>query len=286
MSGEAGVVVTGASSGIGEACALHLQAAGFRVFAGVRKAEDANRLSRVASARLTPVYLDIVEEGSIRSAVETVKSELGGLPLKGLVNNAGVALGGPLEFVPIDSLRRQLEVNVVGQIAVTQAFLPMLRESSGRIVNIGSVSGRLGLPLLGPYSASKFALRALTDSLRMELRPWKISVSLVEAGVITTPIWQKAIEAGEEMLAQTGDEVLELYAPAIAATRKAIETTPGIPAERVAEVVTRALTARTAGARYLVGTDARIRIPLSFLPPRLLDWLVTRRLAALQKSRD
>jgi NAD(P)-dependent dehydrogenase (short-subunit alcohol dehydrogenase family) len=286
MTTQGGVVISGASSGIGEACALRLHELGFRVFAGVRRAEDGARLTAASSARLTPIYLDVTEEGSIRSAVETVESELGSMPLKGLVNNAGIALGGPLEFVPIDALRQQLEVNVVGQIAVTQAFLPRLRDADGRIINIGSVSGRLGLPLLGPYSASKFALRALNDSLRMELRPWGISVSLVEAGVISTPIWRKAIDAAEEMLAKNRGEVFDLYAPAIVATRKALEATHGIPAERVADTVARALTARRARARYVVGTDARIRITLSYMPPRLLDWIVTRRLEAFRGNGD
>ncbi|MEK7693262.1 MAG: SDR family oxidoreductase, partial [Chloroflexota bacterium] len=184
------VVITGASTGIGEACALHLDALGWRVFAGVRKGADGEALQRKASARLIPVRIDVTDQASIASACDAVAQELGARGLDGLVNNAGIAVAAPLEFVPIDDLRRQLEINVIGQIAVTQAFLALIRTARGRIVNIGSVSGKLATPFTGPYSASKFAMEALTDALRIELRPWKIEVSIVEPGSIATPIWE------------------------------------------------------------------------------------------------
>src|SRR6266568_4897165 len=166
MSTPGSVVVTGASTGIGEACALRLDRRGFRVFAGVRREVDGGALKQKASSRLTPILLDVTDASSIKSAAAAVVAALGEEGLSGLVNNAGIAIAGPLEFLPIDELRRQFEVNVIGQIAVTQAFLPLLRKGHGRIVNMGSIAGKSALPFTGPYCASKFALEALTDSLR------------------------------------------------------------------------------------------------------------------------
>ncbi|MGD1157325.1 MAG: SDR family oxidoreductase, partial [Terriglobia bacterium] len=190
MADKGAVVITGASTGIGEACALHLDKLGFRVFAGIRKAADAEALRHRASARLVPIRLDVSDETEVEQAARNVTEALRGEGLAGLVNNAGIVVAGMLEFLPLDALRRQLEVNVVGQVAVTQAFLPHLRKARGRIVNIGSVSGLIAGPFSGAYAASKFALEALTDALRVELRPWKIHVSIVEPGNIQTPIWK------------------------------------------------------------------------------------------------
>ena len=198
------MVITGASTGIGAACATHLRGLGFRIFGGVRKPEDAERLR---SAGAEPLTIDVTDADSIRSAA----SQLGDAPLAGLVNNAGVAVAGPVEFVPIEELRHQLEVNVIGQVAVTQAFLPALRRARGRVVNIGSIGGRVALPLLSPYAASKFALEAITDSLRRELRPWGMHVSIVEPGAVATPIWDKSRAANEEVASRMPPESLELY---------------------------------------------------------------------------
>jgi NAD(P)-dependent dehydrogenase (short-subunit alcohol dehydrogenase family) len=273
-----GVVITGASTGIGEACAFHLDALGFRVFAGVRNPADGERLTRAASDRLVPVHLDVTDAVSVKAAAETVAHALGDAPLSGLVNNAGIAVASPLEFVPLDALRRQLEVNVIGQVAVTQVFLPSLRSSRGRIVNMGSVSGRFASPFMGPYSASKFALEALSDSLRLELRPWGIHVSILEPGVIATPIWRKSLLAADELAMGMPEEAHTLYGRAIEAIRKRVESIGGIPAERVARVVAHALTARRPRPRYVVGRDARVAVGLSYLPTRMRDWLVAKRL--------
>ncbi len=162
-AGTRSVLITGASTGIGEACALHLDQLGWRVFAGVRKDADGEALRAKASARLLPVRIDVVDPGSVAAARELVLRELGDRGLDGLVNNAGIAIAAPLEFVPIEDLRRQLEINVIGQIAVTQAFLAPIRKARGRVVNMGSIGGRLATPFLGPYNASKFALEALSD---------------------------------------------------------------------------------------------------------------------------
>ncbi|MEX0791398.1 MAG: SDR family NAD(P)-dependent oxidoreductase, partial [Actinomycetota bacterium] len=174
MSEDRGaVVITGASTGIGRATAPRLAAIGFRVFAGVRKQADADSLKQEAPA-VTPLILDVTDEHSIAEAATAVKAAVGANGLAGLVNNAGITVPGPLEFLPAEDLRRQFEVNVIGPIAVTQAFMPLLRAGKGRIVNVGSIGGRVSTPFLGAYSASKFAIEAISDALRVELRPWGI----------------------------------------------------------------------------------------------------------------
>ena len=276
------VVITGASTGIGEACALRIDRLGFRVFAGVRRNEDADALREKASGRLTPVFLDVTVPASIQAAADSVTQAVGSAGLAGLVNNAGIAVAGPLEFLPVDELRRQLEVNVVGQVAVTQAFLPHLRQARGRIVNMGSIGGRLALPFLGPYAASKFALEALTDALRVELRPWGIEVAIVEPAGVATPIWQKSLAAVDNSLRAAPAALTTLYGPAIAAVKQAAANTErnGVPADDVARAVVHALTAPRPKTRYLVGNDARIRLfPfLTLLPDRLRDLIIAGRL--------
>jgi NAD(P)-dependent dehydrogenase (short-subunit alcohol dehydrogenase family) len=270
-----GVVITGASSGIGEACALRLDELGYRVFAGVRRAEDAERLAQATSERLEPVILDVTDPEAIQAAARRVAEALGTEPLVGLINNAGIAVGGPLEFVPLAELRKQLEVNVVGPVALAQAFLPLLRRGSGRIVQMGSVSGRFASPFLGPYSASKFALEALSDALRVELRPWGIHVSIIEPGVIATPIWKKSLAAADETMTEMPPALEELYGEMLGAVRGEVEGLHGIPAARVADAVVHALTAARPRPRYhVVGPSARLRLALAYLPTRLRDWIV------------
>jgi NAD(P)-dependent dehydrogenase (short-subunit alcohol dehydrogenase family) len=270
-TGRGAVVVTGASTGIGEACATHLHSLGFQVYAGVRKDEDAERLR---AAGPTPLKLDVIDEGSIKSAAEEV-----GDTLYGLVNNAGIAVSGPLEFMPVDELRRQIEVNVIGQVAVTQAFLPALRKARGRIVNIGSIGGKIALPLLGPYAASKFAMEGITDALRRELRDLGVEVSIVEPGGIATPIWDKGVDTAQELAQQAPPETRELYGGLIeavtAGSQRAAQT--GLPPMAVAKVVEHALTARKPKTRYLVGRDAKMRARLAkILPDRAFDSLIAR----------
>ncbi|MFZ1804110.1 MAG: SDR family NAD(P)-dependent oxidoreductase, partial [Nitrospira sp.] len=207
------VVITGASTGIGAACALHLDRLGFAVFAGVRKSEDGVALQKSSSDRLVPVELDVTDLITIRKSHAVVLQATRDRGLFGLINNAGIAVVAPLEAVPIADLRQQLEVNVVGQVAVTQAFLPIVRQARGRIVNKGSIAGLSTMPLMGPYSASKFALEAITDALRLEVQQWGIHVSIIEPGAITTPIWNKsAIEAAEREAA-IETELRTLYKP-------------------------------------------------------------------------
>ena len=251
------VVVTGASSGIGRATALRLSRAGWNVFAGVRKESDGESL-RNEDPRITPLSIDVSDQSSIDAARKTVEDALGPR-LDALVNNAGVAIHGPLEFVTPDELRMQFEVNVIGLVATTQAFLPLLRAAKGRVVNIGSVAGRSpSLPLLGPYSSSKWAVEAITDSMRLELKPWDIDVVLVGPGNIKTEIWDKSDEAFDRF----PPEAQELYGELIELGRElnGVMSRIGVPAERAAKVVERALTSRSPRRRYLVGVDARWRV--------------------------
>jgi NAD(P)-dependent dehydrogenase (short-subunit alcohol dehydrogenase family) len=268
------VLVTGASSGIGEATALRLARAGWWVLAGVRADKDAERLRAAAGDRLEPVMIDLTAPATIAAASE----RLGDEPLHGLVNNAGTALAMPLEFLPLDQLRRQLEVNLVGQVAVTQALLANLRSARGRIVNVGSIAGRSSLPFLGAYAASKHALEAVTDALRVEVRPFGIAVTIVEPGTIATPIWRKGGELIEQLAAGMPEELARLYGERMSAFRDAA-TAAGQraePADQVAIIIERALTAQAPKARYVVGRDARRRAIVERLPTRLRDRIYER----------
>jgi NAD(P)-dependent dehydrogenase (short-subunit alcohol dehydrogenase family) len=279
------VLVTGASTGIGEACALHLDRLGWRVFAGVRKPEDGDRLRAAegASARLTPVQLDVTDEAQVASAMATIAEACGDDGLAGLVNNAGVARGGPVEGLPLDEWRYQLEVNLFGQIAVTKAALPLIRDAKGRIVFIGSIAGRVAAPLVGPYSASKHAIEALGATLREELLPWDIKVAVVEPGVIKTPIWSKATTSADELEALLDDEVKALYKDQLADIRASITKNDrkGVPASKVADAVEHALTSPRPKLRYLVGPDAKVAGNLARLVPDRWWATLSRKLLAL-----
>lgn len=241
------------------------------------QAED---IAREVISNLTPVNLDVTDERSIRAAAEEIAGYVGEAGLWGLVNNAGITVIGPLEVLPISELRRQLEVNVVGQIAVTRAFLPLIRKGEpGRIVNMGSVTGRASFPFAGPYSSSKSALAALTDSLRVELRPWGISVSLVEAGNVRTPIWKKHLQSVDGLLTGLSSEGRALYEDALVADTEMVRRIRkgGSPPAGVAEAVVHALTAPRPKSRYLVGSGARSLAWITkFLPDALRDLLVCR----------
>jgi NAD(P)-dependent dehydrogenase (short-subunit alcohol dehydrogenase family) len=271
------VVITGASTGIGHASALHLASLGFQVFAGVRRDDDAERLRAAGDGGIEPLRIDVTDQASIDAAAQRAREATGGR-VAGLVNNAGIAVPGPLEHLPIDEFRRQIEVNLTGQVAVTQAFLPMLRAARGRIVNIGSIGGRVALPLLGPYAASKHAMEGLTDSLRRELAPSGIEVSIVRPGPIKTEIWERGNAKADELLDRM-PEAEEHYGPAIAAARAGAEQRmrEAIPPREVAEVVAHALTADKPRTRYLVGPRTRAMALLStVLPDRTFDGVIRR----------
>jgi NAD(P)-dependent dehydrogenase (short-subunit alcohol dehydrogenase family) len=271
------VLVTGASTGIGEATVLHLRELGFEPVAGVRKDEDAERLGR---SGIRSVRLDVTDADQIAA----VRAELGEGPLAGLVNNAGIAIAAPLEFLPVEQLRHQLEINLIGQVAVTQALLPALRRARGRVVNISSIGGLVAVPLLGAYNMSKFGLEAFSDVLRRELRPQGVDVIAIEPGGIKTPIWRKGGEVAEEILSGMTAEGEQLYGPMVAAVRKEsanIDRVRGLPPRAVAEVIGTALTADRPRARYLVGKDAKARALVArVVPDRVMDRLIGRALGA------
>src|SRR3954447_1678269 len=277
MSG--GVLITGASTGIGEATALRLDPAGSRVFAGVRKAADGERLRKAGSERLRVIEpLDVTDADQIAAAAALVESELGAEPLRGIVNNAGIGIGGPLEALDLDDFRRTIEVNTTGQLAVTKAFLPLLRKSKGRIVNMSSIGGRVAQPFAGPYIASKFALEAVGDVLRAELLGWGIDVIAIEPGTISTPIWEKSSQESEKVLSKLSPEQRDLYGKRLAKMAKLLErqTKRGVAPDKVAQAVEKALTSAHPRTRYLVG-DAYVLIALkTLLPTRIVDKLLFR----------
>lgn len=276
MSDTGGVIVTGASTGIGRACALDLAQRGFHVLAGVRQESAGTSLQEESRGSLTPIVLDVTDEGQIEAAVREVSEALQDQPVIGLVNNAGITVHGPLEFVPLRDLRRQLEVNVVGQLAVTQALLPQLRRSRGRVVLMGSVSGLLAVPGFGPYSMSKFALEAMADVLRLELAPWQIHVALIQPGAIDTPIWEKGFRNWEGFEQAAPQDMLELYAGQIRSVR-GVATYSQRGAESahvVADAVAHALTSSRPRSRYVLGGGARRQRFLSRLPDSWRDRLV------------
>jgi NAD(P)-dependent dehydrogenase (short-subunit alcohol dehydrogenase family) len=272
-------LVTGASSGIGRATALRLDRAGHRVLASVRRDEDGEALAAAASDRLEPVPLDVTDGASIAALAERVDSDRAGAGLDGLVNNAGTAIAGPLEMIPIDDFREQLEINLVGQVAVTQALLAPLRRARGRVVFVSSIGGRLAVPFNGPYHASKWAIEAIGDSLRGELRRWGMAVSLIEPGSVATPIWGKGEARADELLDALGPEAERLYGKSIAGFRAQVRATAarGIDPDEVAAVIEMALTAARPRTRYLVGRDAKIQARLRRLvPDRLFDrWVAS-----------
>ena len=276
------VMVTGASSGIGEACTLHLASRGFQVFAGIRKPADGERLESQGGGAVRALQVDVTDRDSIASAARELSEATGDAGLAGLVNNAGIAVSGPLEFLSLDELRRQLEVNVVGQVAVIQELLPMLRRARGRVLNMGSIGGRVALPLLGAYAASKFALEGLTDSLRREVRHFGIEVSIIEPGGVATPIWDKSGAEADRLIEAMPPEADALYGDMIRAMRAEARAANerGLPPVEVARVVERALTTKRPRTRYLVGRDAKLRAAIArAVPDRTFDSLVARTLS-------
>ncbi len=271
------VLVTGASTGIGQACALRLDGLGCRVYAGVRSGKDADGLRERGSGRIVPVFVDVTDQAQIDAAAGQVAA--GGGSLDGVVNNAGIGRGGPLEYLPLQDWREQLEVNVLGQVAVTKAMLPFIRVARGRIVFIGSISGKVATALTGPYCASKFAIEAIGESLRAELRPWGIAVSVVEPGAVKTPIWDKARAEADRLEQALPEEARTLYARHVAAIRKGIEMQDrnAVSPDKVAAAVEHALFSRRPKTRYLAGTDARVQsLLVRWLPDRPREAIIRR----------
>ena len=267
------VVVTGTSTGVGAATALHLAKQGFRVFAGVRRRADGDALQAQTSDELTPVIIDVTDEATISAAATTVGDAVGGGGLAGLVNNAGIAKPAPIEFQPMADFRTQLEVNLFGPVAMVQAFLPLIRRGGGRIVNVGSIGGLLVLPLNGAYSASKFGIRAITDALRLELRQWNIHVSLIEVAPVKTAIFGKTYAELDGLEPRLGETGYRLYEQQIAAVRKATEkaAADADPPLVIAKAIAHALTSDKPKTRYLAGHGGREVAVVAALPDRARD---------------
>ncbi len=253
------VVVTGASTGIGRACALRLAESGYQVFAGVRKEADGDALRRAGQGVLAPLYLDVCDEAQVAAAARAVAEATAGVGLAGLVNNAGVGMTGPTELIPLEVVRRQFDINVFGQIAVTQALLPQLRLGRGRIINMGSIGNRVVLPFGGPFNGSKWAFAAFNDALRIELRPWGIHVVLIEPASIKTAAPDKVVDDSERTIAGFDAEGQRLYAEAHRAMVANFTKHPrkyGTSPDVVARKVLHALGTPRPRGRYLVGRSA------------------------------
>ncbi len=288
IADQGAIVITGASTGIGQATALFLDKAGFQVFAGVRKQSDADSLKQKSSSRLTPIILDVVDNASISEAALVVEESVGTKGLAGLVNNAGISTACPIEFFPLDIALKQVNVNLTGQISVMQAFLPLIRKGNGRIINVGSIGGIQPIPSLGLYDASKAGIHALTDVLRMELSIWGIPVILVIPGNISTPMWKKSGDATKELLESLPEVAQELYGPMMDNIGRTVEKMAGkgLPPEAAAKVVFKALTAKKPRTRYIVGLDAVFQVIMSkFLGIKIRDALVWLSLGKKPKTR-
>ena len=280
------VVVTGASTGIGWGCVKVLASKGFHVFGSVRKQADADRLKAEFGEQFTPLLFDVTDAAAVNRAAEEAAHTLGNSTLAGLVNNAGIAVAGPMLYLDIDELRRQLEVNVVGQAIVTQAFAPLLgadrsrQGGPGRIVMISSVGGRNANPFMGPYSASKFALEGLSESLRRELMIFGIDVIVIAPGAVATPIWDKAEEIDVSRYANTP------YAASLAKVKDYMLTLgrKGFPPEKIGQAVYTALTAKTPRVRYTVTPDPMQELMVKVLPKRTVDNFIAKQLGLNKPS--
>lgn len=272
LDNKRSVVITGAGSGIGNACARLLGKAGWNVFAGVRTQADVDRMKQDPPQNTFPIQIDITSSESLQRAAKIVTERLDGRELWALVNNAGISIAGPLEFLPLEKLRYQLEVNLIGQIAAVQSFLPLIRKARGRIVNISSISGVISPPFTGPYAASKHALEGITDALRMELRPWGIRVSLIEPGEISTPIWTKTRDSARKMLAEYSSDAVQLYSPGFEIIDKL--NVHGTSPDVVACAVMHAIESRNPKIRYFIGKDAKLVALLSHLPASIKDRVI------------
>lgn len=274
------VVVTGASTGIGWGCVKVLTGAGFRVFASVRKQADAERLTREFGEKVVPLIFDVTDQAGVRAGAEKVASMLGGETLAGLVNNAGIAVPGPLLFLDPDEVRHQIEVNVIAQLIVTQAFAPLLgtdrsrKGKPGRIVMMSSIGGQNAFPFNGPYSASKFALEGLSESLRRELVVYGIDVILIRPGAVATPIWDKADALDLNRFANTPymKSLSKIKDVMIGMGRK------GYPPERIGRAVLKALTLRKPKTAYTENPEKLQGLLVNNLPKRTVDKLVAMQL--------
>lgn len=273
MNNRPYVLITGASSGIGLALALHFERQGFEVFAGVRRQLDGDSLIAQSRGYIVPLILDVTRPETIETTLSWVREHTQGR-LNALINNAGVAFSGPLETTPQSDVESLFQVNVLGTFAVTRAFLPLIRQARGRIVNVSSISGLFAAPGLTAYSASKFAVEGLTESLRVELAPFGVRVASVAPGKIDTPIWSKALDTSAAIQKAQPTQLQSLYQPLVAFYERYADAERGTPVDEVVAAVTHAVCHESPRARYVIGRAAKARVWLNRLPVRLRDRLV------------
>lgn len=279
------VVITGTSTGIGRACAERMAAAGWTVYAGVRKEADAEAIKQAVDGDVRPVILDVTKPDQVKALVEVVRRDTGGR-LDGLVNNAGVSEGGPIETISDEAWQWHFDVNVFGLVRVTRELLPQLRTAHGRVVNMGSIAGRAAAPMMAPYSAGKHAVEAITESLRFEVEGFGMKVSCVEPGEIATAIWEKADGQLERINEDVPVEMLEIYDHHVNMIYGFVAQGPkrGVPPTRVAEVVHHALTSSRPKHRYLVGPDAKATGVVARMPDRVRQWALNQNISRWAKS--
>lgn len=282
MENNKAVLITGTSTGIGRACSLHLDKLGYKVYAGVRREDDAESLKNESSENLATLILDVTDNESIISAMSKIEQENEG-KLFGLVNNAGIGISGVVEVTPIEEVRKVMDVNVLGLYAVTKATIPMIRKGKGRIINIGSGSSFLAFPGASVYCASKFAVRAITDSLRVELKLFDIPVVLVAPGAVESAIWEKSLAYKKKLRESVNPELAQLYEPFRKFGDKLVDEVKPIPAIEIAKAVTHALTSSKPKVYYIVGKDAKGASKAARLPKRLLDWMIMKHINQASK---
>jgi NAD(P)-dependent dehydrogenase (short-subunit alcohol dehydrogenase family) len=273
------ILITGTSTGIGRAAALQLDRLGYKVFATVRKEEDASSISAQASERLTPLMLDVTDRASLDHAQVVVDQQVGNAGLWGLVNNAGVGFVAPMEFVPLGDLRRLYEVNFFGLLALTQKFLPLVRKAKGRIVNISSTATSTVAPFHGPYTSAKLAVNGLTDALRLELKPLGVLVSLIIFGIVKTPIWDTAGDQSDQVSSEFPPEALELYGENLRSLRNYFNRIgqAGTSTEQATQPIVHALSAKRPKTHYFFGLNAaRNNVLGRLFYGRLGDWIIMR----------
>lgn len=272
------ILITGASRGLGRAIALALDEEGFQVIAGVRREADGDALRQAGSDRLKTVILDITDREQIQAAVSFVGEIVGDRGLYGLVNNAGTASNGPVEFLPVDEFRRLFEINLFGQIEVIQAMAPLIRQAKGRIINMTSISAKMSAPYQQPYASTKAAFEAVTESMYYEFGKSGIKVVSILPGLIRTDIFDTTLVNSEKILEEMPEEAREYYGTVIdgLANRIELAKSEAGPPELVAEKVCKALTVANPRRRYFVGKDAYICGALWILPPRVRGWLFSK----------
>jgi len=282
MNENKAILISGFSTGIGKACAFHLDKLGFKVYAGIRKQADVDILKEKASDKLSPMILDVTDTESIENAVTIIERGNDG-ELFGLINNAGIGLSGVVEVTPVDEIRKLMEVNVIGLLALTKAMIPLLRKGKGRIINIGSPSGLIALPGVSVYAASKFAVRAITDSLRVEVKSFGVKVILVSPGPTDSEIWKKVKAYKKDLRKNVKPEIAEHYISFAKFGDKMEKELKTMPANVVAKTVTKALMSAKPNLFYNVGSDAKGAAFFAKLPKRLTDWMILKRINQLAK---